>query len=228
MPTILVIEDEEAIAAPLIENLEFEGYTVLAAADGEGGLALARSGQADLILLDIMLPGLNGYEICRRLRQQRIGTPIIVLTARGEEADKVRGLDLGADDYLAKPVGILELLARIRAVLRRAAPREGAAIPEVLVFGRVRIDFARFEAAKEGRPVHLSPKEFGILRLLWERGGRAVSRTELLQQVWGYEVYPTTRTVDTHILDLRAKLEEDPAHPRHLLTVHGTGYRLAL
>ncbi|MFA6109268.1 MAG: response regulator transcription factor [Candidatus Latescibacterota bacterium] len=226
MTTILVVEDEEAIAAPLQENLEFEGYRVLAAVDGQQGLELALTGKPDLILLDVMLPGLNGYELCRRLRQQDVNTPVIFLTARGEEADKVRGLDLGGDDYLTKPVGILELLARIKAVLRRAQPQAAASEPEPLVFGRVRVDFARRETTVAGEPVHLSPKEYGILQLLAERDGRAVSRAELLHSVWGYDVYPTTRTIDTHVLELRAKLEEDPAHPRHLLTVHGTGYRL--
>jgi DNA-binding response OmpR family regulator len=228
MTTILLVEDEEAIAAPLQENLEFEGYRVLAAVDGTRGLELALAGRPDLILLDVMLPGLNGYEVCRRLRQHGIETPVIFLTARGEEADKVRGLELGGDDYLTKPVGILELLARIKAVLRRAQPQPQAddREPEPLAFGRVRVDFARRETTVAGEPVHLSPKEYGILQLLAERDGRAVSRAELLQSVWGYDVYPTTRTVDTHVLELRAKLEEDPAHPRHLLTVHGTGYRL--
>lgn len=228
MPTILVVEDEESIAEPLIENLEFEGYEVLAAGDGDRGLELALSGRADLILLDIMLPGVNGYEICRRLRDRQIDTPVIMLTAKGQEADKVRGLDLGADDYITKPVGVLELMARVRATLRRAVPQEEDTATELLVFGRARVDFARFEAALDDSPVHLSPKEFGILQLLWKSAGRAVSRAEILQQVWGYDVYPTTRTVDTHIADLRAKLEEDPARPQYILTVHGTGYRLAL
>ncbi|MEW6749782.1 MAG: winged helix-turn-helix domain-containing protein [Candidatus Latescibacterota bacterium] len=179
--------------------------------------------------LDIMLPGLNGYDVCRQLRREGRTVPIIVLTARGEEADKVRGLDLGADDYVTKPVGILELMARIKAVLRRAAPSQTRPAPEeVLILGRARIDFGRHEATVGGQPVHLSPKEYGVLRLLWQRCGRVVTRTEILQQVWGYDVYPTTRTVDTHIADLRAQLEEDPAHPRYILTVHGTGYRLSL
>jgi len=228
MPTILVIEDEESFAEPLIENLEFEGCEVLSATDGPRGLELALSEKADLILLDIMLPGLNGYEICRRIREQQLTTPIIMLTAKGQEADKVRGLDIGADDYVTKPVGILELMARVRAVLRRAAPESGVSSPEVLSFGQVRIDFARFEVSVGSRPVHLSPKEFGILKLLWERESRAVSRDEILQQVWGYDVFPTTRTIDTHIAELRAKLEADPADPQHILTVHGTGYRLVL
>lgn len=226
MPTVLVIEDEESIAEPLVENLEFEGCDVLVAADGHRGLELALSGEADLILLDIMLPGLNGYEICRRVREQQLTTPIIMLTAKGQEADKVRGLDIGADDYVTKPVGILELMARVRAVLRRAAPDSESQKVEVLSFGRVRVDFARFEACVDDEPVHLSPKEFGVLKLLWESEGRAVSRAQILEQVWGYDVFPTTRTIDTHVAELRAKLEVDPANPQHILTVHGTGYRL--
>ena len=196
--------------------------------DGNRGLELALSGQADLVLLDIMLPGVNGYEICRRMREEGIDTPVIMLTARGEEADKVRGLDIGADDYLTKPVGILELMARIRAGLRRSDSGNSGPTGELLEFGKAHIDFGRFEALVDEQPVHLSPKEFGILKLLWERAGKAVSRADILQQVWGYDVYPTTRTVDTHVADLRAKLEEDPADPQHILTVHGPGYRLAL
>jgi len=228
MPTILVVEDEESIAEPMVENLEFEGYEVLDARDGNRGLELALSGRADLVLLDIMLPGVNGYEICRRMREEGIDIPVIMLTARGEEADKVRGLDIGADDYLTKPVGILELMARIRAALRRGGSGKEVPTSELLEFGQVRVDFGRFEALMDGEQVHLSPKEFGILKLLWERAGKAVSRAEILQEVWGYDVYPTTRTVDTHIAELRATLERDPAHPEHILTVHGTGYRLVL
>ena len=177
----------------------------------------------DLILLDVVLPTLDGYEVCRRLRAQGAATPIIMLTARGEEVDKVLGLELGADDYVTKPVGVRELMARVKAVLRRgeSVPAAGA----VLAFGKARIDFDRYEAAVEGRAVHLSPKAFGVLRLLWESRGRALTRAQILEQVWGYEVYPTTRTVDNHIAELRHHLEADPAQPRHILTVHGVGYR---
>ena len=226
MPTILVVEDEESIAETLVENLQFEGYQVLQARRGDQGLELALSDQADLILLDVMLPKMDGYQICRRLRQAGMTTPVIMLTAKGEEVDKVRGLDIGADDYLTKPVGLLELMARIRAALRRS--NEAETSEEVLAFAGARIDFARFEAQMDNKSVHLSPKEFGILKLLWSKAGHAVSRTEILQEVWGYDVYPTTRTVDTHIADLRAKLEQNPARPQFILTVHGTGYRLAL
>ena len=225
MSTILVIEDERPIARVVIDNLEFEGYTVLAAYDGIQGLELALSGRADLILLDLMLPGMNGYDICRKLREEGLDTPVIMLTAKGEEIDKVLGLELGADDYVTKPVGIRELLARIRAVLRRAGRRDSESAREALAFGRARVDFARFEAEVDGESVHLSPKAFGVLKLLWERAGRAVSRGEILEQVWGYDVYPTTRTVDNHIAELRAALEPDPSNPRYILTVHGVGYR---
>ncbi len=226
MAKILVLEDEESIAQPLQENLAFEGYEVLAAGNGNQGLALALAHHPDLILLDIMLPGLNGFDVCRRLRQKGLDTPIIFLTARSDEADKVRGLDLGGDDYVTKPVGVMELLARIKAVLRRSQPAEHATDQALLEFGHATVDFSRREATFKGEPIHLSPKEFGILQVLAERDGRAVSRAELLQSVWGYDVYPTTRTIDTHVLDLRAKVEDDPGHPVHLLTVHGLGYRL--
>lgn len=225
MATILVVEDERPIARVLVDNLEFEGYTVLVAYDGIEGLELALSGRADLILLDLMLPGMNGYDVCRKIRERGLNTPVIMLTAKGEEIDKVVGLELGADDYVTKPVGIRELLARIRAVLRRSERRESEHDRDVLAFGRVKVDFARFEAEVDGDSVHLSPKAFGVLKLLWERAGRVVSRNDVLEAVWGYEVYPTTRTVDNHIGELRAALEVDPADPRYILTVHGVGYR---
>jgi len=226
MSTILVIEDELPIAKGLIRNLEFEGYEVLSAADGPAGLELALSGRADLIVLDIRLPGMDGYQICRRIREQGLGTPIIMLTARGEELDRVLGLELGADDYVTKPFSVRELLARIKAVLRRAAPVEETEDAGVLVFGGVTVDFERFEASMEGREVHLSAREFAILQLLWGREGKVVSRDDILNEVWGYDVFPTTRTVDNHVMDLRSKLERDPSNPCHILTVHGVGYRL--
>ena len=223
MPKILVVEDEAAIARVLVDNLIFEGYEAEAVADGAEGLARALAWRPDLILLDVVLPTMDGYEVCRRLRAQGAATPIIMLTARGEEFDKVLGLELGADDYVTKPVGVRELMARIKAVLRRGelAPATGT----VLEFGPARIDFDRYEATVDGRTVHLSPKAFGVLRLLWESKGRALTRAQILKQVWGYEVYPTTRTVDNHIAELRNRLEADPAQPRYILTVHGVGYR---
>ena len=223
MPRILVVEDEAAIARVLVDNLVFEGHEAEAVADGAAGLERALAWQPDLVLLDVVLPTLDGYEVCRRLRAQGAATPIIMLTARGEEVDKVLGLELGADDYVTKPVGVRELMARIKAVMRRG--ELPSATGAVLEFAQARIDFDRHEATVDGRMVHLSPKAFGVLRLLWESGGRILTRPQILQQVWGYEVYPTTRTVDNHIAELRSRLEPDPARPRHLLTVHGVGYR---
>ena len=225
MTRILIVEDEIPIARVLADNLEYEGYEVLVAHDGEQGLERALSAAPDLVLLDIMLPGINGYDVCRKMREAGCQTPVIMLTARGEEADKVLGLELGADDYVTKPVGVRELAARVKAVLRRsrAAPTETGGA--VLIFGSSEVDFDSYQAHRDGDPVHLSPKAFGILRLLWEREGKAVTRSEILQQVWGYDVYPTTRTVDNHVAELRAGLEADPAAPRHILTVHGVGYR---
>ena len=230
MTKILVVEDEAAIARIVVDNLEFEGYEVAAAADGPSGLEQALAAGADLILLDIMLPGgLNGYDICRKMREAGVDTPVIMLTAKSEEIDKVLGLELGADDYITKPVGVRELLARVKAVLRRYDPSGGPRPGEnVLQFAAARVDFDRFEARVRDEPVHLSPKAYGVLKLLWESQGRAVPRSEILQKVWGYDVFPTTRTVDNHVAELRAALELDPANPQHLLTVHGVGYRLAI
>ena len=232
MTTILVVEDEKAISRIIVDNLTYEGYEVLAAADGPTGLELALSDRADLILLDIMLPGgLNGYDICRQMREQGLTTPVIMLTARSEEVDKITGFELGADDYVTKPVGVRELLARVKAVLRRAPPgEETSTSPDLLEFanGRARIDFSRFETRVDDDLVHLSPKAYGVLKLLWQSHGRAVSRSEILGEVWGYDVYPTTRTVDNHVAELRAALEPEPSAPRYILTVHGVGYRFAL
>jgi DNA-binding response OmpR family regulator len=223
MSLILAIEDDPAILRGLADNLRFESYEVLTATDGETGYALIREKQPDLIILDLMLPRMSGYEICRKARAERIQTPILMLTARGEEADRVLGLDLGADDYMSKPFSIRELLARIRALLRRAQPAK--TLPDELRFDDVAVDFLSWEARKAGQPLEMTRKEFGILRFLASRAGEVVSRDELLNEVWGYENYPTTRTVDNHIAGLRAKIEADPAEPRHLRTVHGVGYK---
>jgi DNA-binding response OmpR family regulator len=224
---ILVVEDEPAILRGLQDNLRVEAFDVLTAADGETGYRLATEAKPDLIILDLMLPKMSGYEICRKLRSAGVNTPILMLTARSEEADRVLGLDLGADDYVTKPFSIRELLARVRALLRRAQSAAGAA-PEpmqLLRFGKVLMDFQKYEATKDGKPVELTRKEFGIVRFLASRPGIVVSRDELLNEVWGYDAYPTTRTVDNHIASLRAKLEPDPANPQHFLTVHGVGYK---
>ena len=223
MARILIIEDDPAILRGLADNLACEPHDVLTAGDGEHGYSLARTGKPDLIVLDLMLPRMSGYELCRKLRAEGVMTPIVMLTARGDEADRVVGLDLGADDYITKPFSVRELLARIRAVLRRAQMQSG--LPSELRFGNVVIDFRRYEARKGERPVELTRKEFGLLRLLAARSGEPVTRDELLNEVWGYDATPTTRTVDNHVASLRAKLEDHPSDPQHLFTVHGVGYK---
>jgi DNA-binding response OmpR family regulator len=223
MARILVIEDDPAILRGLADNLGCESHEVLTAGDGESGYALALAHKPDLILLDLMLPRMSGYELCRKLRAESVATPIVMLTARGDEADRVVGLDLGADDYITKPFSVRELLARIRAVLRRAQVH--SALPAELRFGNVVVDFRRYEARRGDRPVELTRKEFGLLRLLAARSGEPVTRDDLLNEVWGYEAMPTTRTVDNHVASLRAKLEDNPSDPRHLFTVHGVGYK---
>ena len=227
MSRILVVEDDPAILRGLADNLKFESYEVLTAGDGEAGYRLLRETKPDLLILDLMLPRMSGYELCRKARSEGITTPILMLTARGEEADRVLGLDLGADDYVAKPFSVRELLARVRAILRRGAgpPKP---MPDDLRFSDVVVDFRRYEARKGETALEMTRKEFGVLRLLAARAGEVVSREELLNEVWGYENYPSTRTVDNHIASLRSKIEEDPAQPRRLLTVHGVGYKLLL
>jgi len=224
MSVILVIEDDPAILRGLADNLKYESYEVVTAGNGEAGLAAIRQRPPDLLILDLMLPKLSGYEVCRKLRAEGSALPILMLTARGEEADRVLGLDLGADDYMVKPFSIRELLARVRALLRRSQPGK-TALPDELRFGDVVIDFRSYEATKSGKPLELTRKEFGVLRFLGSRMGEVVARDELLNEVWGYENYPSTRTVDNHIASLRAKIESDPAAPRHLRTVHGVGYK---
>jgi DNA-binding response OmpR family regulator len=223
MSRILVIEDDPAILRGLADNLKFESYEVLTATDGETGYRLLREKKPDLIILDLMLPKLSGYEVCRKVRSEGLTTPILMLTARGEEADRVLGLDLGADDYVSKPFSVRELLARVRALLRRAHPPRP--LPDELRFDNVVVNFRSYEARKDDRNLEMTRKEFGVLRLLAARTGEVVTRDDLLNEVWGYENYPTTRTVDNHISLLRAKLERDPSEPRHLLTVHGVGYK---
>jgi DNA-binding response OmpR family regulator len=228
MKRILIVEDEVALLNGLRDNLEYDGYEVLTAADGEAGLAAIRDRKPDLVLLDIILPKMNGFEVCRRARRERIQIPILMLTARSEEADRVRGFDCGTDDYLTKPFSVPELLGRVRAILRRTENRPAMEWPDRITVGPVEIDFKRFEARRDGIRIGMSRKEFGILRHLAARKNEVVGRDELLDRVWGYDRYPTTRTVDNHIAMLRAKIEPDPAHPRHLLTFRGVGYKLAL
>jgi two-component system response regulator VicR len=225
MSRILVVEDDAAILRGLVLNLELEGHRVFTATDGEAGFALLRQANPDLVILDIMLPKLSGFEFCRKARAESIGIPILMLTARGEEVDRVRGLDLGADDYVTKPFSLPELMARVRALLRRAQRRSGKALIDELKFDDVEVDFRKCEARKAGCLVEMTRKELGLLRLVASYEGEVLTRDELLDQVWGYESCPTSRTVDNHVAQLRAKLEMVPAEPKHLLTVHGTGYR---
>jgi DNA-binding response OmpR family regulator len=224
MARILIVEDDRGMALGLSASLTHEGYAVTHVARGDDALARLAETKPDLVLLDVMLPGLNGFEVCRRIRQDDRVTPVLMLTARGDEIDKVMGLDLGADDYLAKPVGVPELLARVRALLRRASAPEPP-LPDVLSFGDVCVDFVRYVTTNAGKDVHLTVKEYGLLQYLAAHEGAAVRRDILIDRVWGEDVYPTNRTVDTHVLALRNKLERHPAQPRHLLTVHGVGYR---
>jgi DNA-binding response OmpR family regulator len=226
--TILVVEDDLAILRGLKDNLEFESYEVLTAGDGESGYQLVKEKKPDLVILDIMLPRMSGHELCRKVRGEGIMTPILMLTARSEEKDRVTGLDLGADDYVTKPFSVPELLARVRALIRRVQQSKSGDLPGELRFDDVVIDFKCFEARRAGEVLEMSRKEFGVLRLLAARDGEVVRRDELLDEVWGYDQFPTTRTVDNHIALLRGKLERDPANPRRILTVYGVGYRLVL
>jgi two-component system alkaline phosphatase synthesis response regulator PhoP len=206
-------------------NLKAEGYGVLTAEAGDAGLEQALNEKPDLILLDVMLPGLNGFDVCRELRRKGFEAPIIMLTAKAEEIDRVVGLEIGADDYVTKPFGLRELLARIRVRLRR--PGRPAA-SDVLRFGSVEVDFDRHEASRNGARLELTGKEFEVLKLLARHAGEVFTRDRLLNEVWGYESYPTTRTVDNHILRLRQKLEDDPANPRHILSIYGEGYKFVV
>jgi DNA-binding response OmpR family regulator len=228
MKRILIIEDDVAILRGLKDNLEYESYEVLTAEDGERGYCLIQEKKPDLIILDLMLPKMSGYELCRKVREEGVTIPILMLTARGEEMDRVVGLDLGADDYVTKPFSVPELLARIRAIIRRVQKAKAGDLPGEVKFGEISIDFKCFEARKGEEILNMSRKEFGVLRLLAAREGEVITRDELLDEVWGYDQYPTTRTVDNHIALIRNKIEDDPSQPRHLITVHGVGYKLVL
>jgi two-component system, OmpR family, alkaline phosphatase synthesis response regulator PhoP len=223
MTKVLVVEDDPAILRTLADNLKFEKHDVLTAMDGETAYRIHRSQQPDLIVLDLMLPKMSGLELCRKLRTEGVQIPILMLTARSEEADRVLGLDLGADDYVTKPFSVAELMARIRALLRRAT--SVAERPTALKFGRVEVDFKRYAARRRGKTVEMTRKEFEILQLLASRRGNVVTREELLNEVWGMESFPVTRTVDNHIAGLRAKLEPNPAEPVYIQTVYGVGYK---
>ncbi len=223
---ILLVEDEAGLILTLTDRLRSEGFDVTSAADGEQGLSFALSESFDLIILDVMMPKKNGLDVCRDLRQKGIATPILMLTAKGETIDKVLGLKLGADDYLTKPFEVMELLARIEALLRRS-PQTMNNSPDTFRFGDVQIDFRRAEVLKNNQPLELSAIEFKLLQYLIENRGAVHSRDKLLDEVWGYDAMPTTRTVDVHVAWLRQKLETNPKHPQFIQTVHGLGYKFS-
>ena len=223
MTKVLIIEDEPNMVVGLKDSCEYEGYEVAVARDGKEGLEKASTEKPDIILLDVMLPLMSGLDVCRALRSRGIETPILMLTARSQELDKVVGLEVGADDYVTKPFSIKELLARIRAHLRRAAKQ--VADIENFTFGDIELNFKKFAALKGGEELDLSAREFEILRYLIRRRGEIVTRDQLLDEVWGYDITPITRTVDNHIARLRQKIEKDPSDPRHIITVHRLGYR---
>lgn len=224
MTRILIVEDEPAMVAGLRDNFEFEGYDVITAPDGVAGLERALKEMPDLVVLDVMMPRMSGLDVCKQLKVKRPSLPIIMLTARGQEVDKVVGLELGADDYVTKPFSIRELLARVKAVLRRAKanPKDGK---EQLAFGDVEVNLKSCQVSRSGKALEFSSKEFDLLKYFLAHPGETLSRDRLLEDVWGYDRFPTTRTVDAHIVRLRQKLEAKPEEPRFILTVHGTGYK---
>jgi len=219
---ICIVEDEPGVRSGLTLNLELEGFKIVSAQDGEEGLEVIRKSRPDLIILDVMMPRKDGFQVCKELRNAGDSTPIILLTAKSREVDKVLGLDLGADDYLAKPFGMAELMARVKAILRRAQPTKEV---EQIHFGDVVIDFKAYQAQRASEPLDLSAREYRLLRYLIARQGTVVTRDQLLDEVWGYNSYPTTRTVDNHIAKLRQKVERSVDNPEHILTVHGVGYK---
>jgi DNA-binding response OmpR family regulator len=223
MERILIVEDDPAHLLALEDNLKFAGYEVSTARSGRRALELMRQEKFDLIILDIMLPYVDGFEVCRRFREWDDETPIIMLTAKVQEQDRVQGLDLGADDYITKPFSVAELLARIRAVLRRVKLQ--SRLLERFSFGDMEFDFRKYEARKGGVKLDISAREFQILKVLVTHEGEVVSRDQLIGEIWGYDDFPTERTIDTHIARLRQKLEDDPSQPRHILTVYGAGYK---
>lgn len=219
MSKILVVEDDNSIRTGLVDNLTMQGYQVVNAPDGETGLKLAKDSEPDLIILDIMMPGMGGFEFCRQLRSQSLHVPVIILSARGAESDKVLGLELGADDYVSKPFSPHELMMRVKAVLRRTHAPE----PEVVEFSGIRLNFLKYEVTKRGKPVKLTANEFAILKLLVQNADQPVSRHKLISLIWGEGV--VSRTIDTHIWKLREGLEDNPSKPKHIITVHRIGYK---
>ena len=223
MEKILIIEDEESILMALEDDLGIEGYEVTGVKDGPKGLSMAQEKRYDLIILDIMLPRMDGFEVCKQLRQAGVGTPILMLTAKSQEIDKVLGLELGADDYVTKPFSPRELLARVKAILRRVKRTEEEI--DVYSFGNVEIDFKKYEVKKGGQPVYLTALEFSLLHFLIKHKEQVVNRLTILDEVWEDDVYVLPRTVDTHVANLRKKIEEDPANPKHIINVRGVGYK---
>jgi DNA-binding response OmpR family regulator len=223
MKKILIVEDEKDMVTGLKFNLEARDYTVITAYDGEAGYQKALKERPDLVILDLMLPKLNGYEVCKILKKEIPDLPIIMLTAKSQEAEIVTGLELGADDYITKPFSILELLSRIKAVFRRT--KSGLRISELFQFGNFEINFKKYYAYKKGKSLKLSPREYEILKCFIERQGEIVSREDLLNQVWGYDSIPDTRTIDAHISKLRRKIEDKPEEPKLIITIHGIGYK---
>jgi DNA-binding response OmpR family regulator len=223
MPRVLIVEDDEAMAVALEDGFTYEGFEVRRAQDGVSGLKLATESNPDLIVLDVMLPRMSGLDVCRRLRQNDLKTPVIMLTARGQEIDKVLGLKIGADDYMTKPFSFLELMARVEAVLRRASGYDGK--PETYRFGDVRIDFKKMETRKGSKRLRLSHREFDLLKFMIDHRGEVLPRERILSAVWGYENGSLTRTVDMHVAKLRKKIEDRPADPAHIVTVHRVGYK---
>lgn len=228
MPKILVVDDEQNMRTGLKDNLEFEGYEVETANDGEEGLKKILVNNYDLIILDVMMPKKSGFDVCKETRKNGITTPIILLTAKGEEIDKVVGLEIGADDYVTKPFSLRELLARVKAILRRSDNLIMDNESREIKIGKLTIDFNSYKATLKNKDVAMSHKEFEILRYLWKHRNATVSREDLLTEIWGYDETPTTRTVDNFILKLRQKIENDPNHPQVILTVHGIGYKLII
>jgi len=224
MAHILIVEDEKDMREGLKDNLEFEGYSIDLALDGKEGLEKIKNNTYDLIILDVMLPFISGFDVCKEARKVGVNSPIIMLTAKGEEIDKVLGLEFGADDYVTKPFSLRELLARIKAILRRVPLISNS--ETIITIGRLEIDFSKYEATENKKSVAMTHKEFEILKYFWNNQNKTVSRDNLFNEIWGYDEMTTTRTIDNFILKLRQKIELNPNRPNHILTVHGIGYKL--
>lgn len=224
---VLIVEDDQAMAVALSDGFEYEGYAVQVARDGADGLKIAGDRELDLIVLDVMLPKMSGFDVCKQLRGAGNETPIIMLTARGQEIDKVVGLKIGADDYVTKPFSFMELMARVEALMRRSHRKPEISSDE-FNFGDINVNFKRFEVTKAGNPLEMSPREFNILKYFIEHRGEVVTRDQLLDAVWGYGSFPLTRTVDMHIAKLRQKVEDTASDPKHIITVHRVGYKFVV